>query len=151
MSDERLKCYFIKRWYCTDSYVGLRAYFLDDELVAFSFQGGRKADESFEFISKDSAKKLREYVYSLIVKRDFEYDSLSYIENIDDEVDPMFKIEYNSQILHKYGFLNGEKVEIVKKHYPFSDPRYFHTVEVKRENGVKTEVDCRDLLFEYNK
>jgi hypothetical protein len=49
--DTRLKCYFIKKWYCTDSFVGLRAYFLDDEFVATSYQQGRKFNEDFTFVS----------------------------------------------------------------------------------------------------
>lgn len=147
--DTRLKCYFIRTWYCTDSYVGLRAYFLDGEFVATSFQGGRKAHQDFEFVSLELAKKVRDYILSL---RDGEDDlKINVLEDLDEEMPNTYKIEYNSQILHKTALLNGERVEIIKKRYPWDDKEnYFHTVEVKNKEGKTFEIDCRELDFEYN-
>lgn len=31
VEQDRLKCYWIANWYCTDTWVGLRMYFLDDQ------------------------------------------------------------------------------------------------------------------------
>ena len=151
--DQRLKYYFIKKWYCTDTYVGIRAYFLDDEFVAISTQSGRKMDEDFSFVSKELANKLKIYLRSLVEEVD-EDIHLDVIEEdfMDKEIPPTFKIEYNSQILHKEGYLNGEKVRIIKSNYSWDDKdKYFHTVEIKLPNGKKQEIDCRKLDFEYNK
>ena len=152
--DTRLKCYFIKKWYCTDSYVGTRVYFLDDEFVAISNQMGRKMNEDFSFVSEKLANKLKIYLESLVENK----FNLSIIEDnfLDKEIPSTFKIEYNSQILHKEAFLNGEKVKIVKTNYSWKDKavgekadRYFHTVEILKD-GKKEEIDCRELDFEYN-
>lgn len=153
--DKRLRCYFIKKWYCTDSYVGIRAYFLDDEFIAISNQQGRKHTEEFSFVSKELALKLKKYLECLVIKDEnsFNLDILD-SEELDVDIPSMYKIEYNTQILHDYGFLNGDKVEILKKYYPYDDKnssKHFHTVEIKLPNGKKQEIDCRELDFEYNK
>lgn len=149
--DPRLKCYFIKKWYCTDTYVGTTVYFLDNEFIGYSIQNARKSDENFKFVSKELAEKLRNYLQSL-VETTYDYELMDENE-LDEEFSDTFKIEYNSQILHKEAFLNGELVQITKKIYPWNDKRYryHHTVEVKLPSGENIEVDCRDLDFEYNK
>jgi len=72
VKQDRLKAYWIGNWYCTDSYVGYRMYFLDDEPVAFSIQKGRKWSEKFNWISKELALKVREYLISIMPKREDE-------------------------------------------------------------------------------
>jgi hypothetical protein len=151
-NDTRLKSYFIRKWYCTDSYVGLKAYFLDGEFIATSWQSGRKMDEEFTFVSKEKALKLKIYLESLV-----EEDSgvglidLFKEKDLDEEISNTFKIEYNSQILHRTGLLKGERVEILKKRYSWEDKEnYFHTVKIKKQDGIIEEIDCRELDFEYN-
>ena len=151
-NDTRLKSYFIRKWYCTDSYVGLKAYFLDGEFIATSWQSGRKMDEEFTFVSKEKALKLKIYLESL-VEEDSGVGLIDLFEekDLDEEIPNTFKIEYNSQILHKTGLLKGERVEILKKHYSWEDKEnYFHTVKIKKQDGIIEEIDCRELDFEYN-
>jgi len=150
--DTRLKCYFIKKWYCTDSYVGLRAYFLVDEFVATSYQQGRKFDEDFTFVSKEIAEKLRNYLISLLEPEEevFNFDVFK-DKDLDEEIPSTYKIEYNSQILHKTALYNGERVDIVKTRYDWEEKdKYFHTVEIKDKNNKKFEVHVNELDFEYN-
>jgi len=66
VNQDRLKAYWIANWYCTDSYVGYRMYFLDDEPVAVSLQPGRKSNETFEWFSKEMALRVRDYLISLM-------------------------------------------------------------------------------------
>lgn len=150
--DTHLKCYFIKKWYCTDTYVGIKAYFLDDEFIAISSQDGRKMDEEFSFVSKELALKLKNYLEKLVADSfDFNLDIID--ENfLDEEIPSRYKIEYNKEILHKEGWLNDEKVQIIKKYYSWDQKdKYFHTVEIKLPDGEIKEIDCRELDFEYNK
>ena len=149
--DPRLKCYFIKKWCCTDTYVGIRAYFLDSEFIGYSSQYGRKCNEDFLFVSKELAEKLRNYLQNLAGEIECDYELIDENE-LDKDIPDTFKINYNSQILNKEAILNGELVEIIKSVYPWEDKeRYFHTVKVKLPSGKNIEVDCRDLDFEYNK
>lgn len=146
--DERLKAYFIKVWHCTDSWVGIRAYFFDDVFVAISEQKGRKWDEEFEFVSVELAKKVRDYIVDLKKVEEF---SPSIIKILDEEIeDDTYCIEYAEQIIHKSAYLNGEKVEIVKYRWPGPlKSENFHNVEILH-NGEKKTVDCRDLRFKFN-
>ena len=43
-SEERIKSYFYISWLCTDTHVGAKIYFLDDEAVCVSYQSARKAE-----------------------------------------------------------------------------------------------------------
>jgi hypothetical protein len=51
----RVSGYWFVSWVCTDTRVGGRVYFMDDQPVAISYQEGRKCEEVFEFISVESA------------------------------------------------------------------------------------------------
>jgi hypothetical protein len=149
--DIRLTSYWMKIHYCTDTWVGWKAYYLDNELVCISEQVGRKWDEEFEYVSKESAKKLKEYLISLVQKED-EFDNLT-IMNEDEEHSDKYSIEYSSQIMgrfHKTGLYlpTNEEVEIIKT---FNDYVKFHEVIVKFPNGEEKEIDCRDLRFDYCK
>lgn len=64
---DRVKCYWGKKWLCTDAWVGIKFYFLDDEFVAVTTQRGRKSDEFVKFASEEKYIQFREYVLSKIV------------------------------------------------------------------------------------
>ena len=64
---QRLKAFYYAKWLCTDSWVGGRAYFLDDVLVATSWQSGRKMDENFFWVSQDDFNKVGDYLRTLCV------------------------------------------------------------------------------------
>ena len=93
---ERFKCYWLLKWYCTDSYVGKRMYFFDDVFVAISYKQGRKCQEEFTWVSKEYYNQVKNYLLSLI-----EYD-----ENPDDILtEEDFKIEFGQ----------GEKIDYVEQ------------------------------------
>ena len=149
VENTRLKSYWLRVWYCTDSYVGWKAYYLDDELVCVSSQLGRKCDEVFEYVSTQTATKVRDYLLTLVCPREISVD----IINQDEEYHDNYYVEYSSQIMntfHKFGKYKptGDVVEIVKT---YNDYIHFHEVNVKFPDGSIKEVDCRDILFEYCK
>lgn len=149
-NDTRLTCYFIKLHYCTDTVVGTRAYFLDNELVCISTQAARKSSELFSFVSEEIAFKVRDYLLSLTEPNGFKIDI---IEGFDQEIPDTYNIYYNTQILHKTALLDGEPVEIIKTNFEnegFNSPNYFHSVLIRNENGEDKIVDCRILDFKYN-
>lgn len=63
--EAHMKKYWIHSWYCTDQWVGLAAYFFNDEFVCVSTQVGRKYDEDFEWVSQEAANKVRDFIISL--------------------------------------------------------------------------------------
>ena len=46
--DTRLKCYWVAKHLCTDTQVGILAYFLDDEFICISHQTSRKSSVFFK-------------------------------------------------------------------------------------------------------
>jgi len=144
--DSRLKAYHVKTWQCTDTWVGWEAYFLDKELICLSSQNARKSDKDFEFISRESYIKVKDYLLSLTVD-----EKTINILDLEFNIPEKYTINYNDQILHKTAWLDGSKVEILKRKYSFNEKeKYFHTVEIKTEDDNVKEVDCRELLFDYN-
>ena len=133
-TDTRMKSYFIKTWYCTDSYVGTRAYFLDGKFVAISNQSGRKSDEIFKFSTKETFYLTRDYILSLRDKEEEEFEiNLLSSDDLNKEIDSMYKIEFNSQVRHRFGYLKGERVKIIKTNTPHT----FYVVTIEKENGEK--------------
>jgi hypothetical protein len=78
--DTRLKSYFIKVHLCTDSFVGIKAYFLDGEFVAVSNRNSRKCPEEFEFISTEIAEKMKNYLVSLLEPEEYSVDIISCLD-----------------------------------------------------------------------
>jgi hypothetical protein len=149
--DTRLKSYYIKIHYCTDSYVGIKAYFLDDEFVALSNQVGRKYSEEFDFVSIETAEKVKNYLLTLLEPEEYSV-KIDIIDYLDEEIPSTYKIEYNTQILHKKALYNDEYVDIIKTNFQkegSESPNYFHSVLIKKGND-EIMVDCRDLDFEFN-
>ena len=90
--NERLTYCYYHRWICTDTEVGIRVWYFDNEPVCISWQPYRKSDESFGWISKDKFNQVRNYALSL------KDDSLD-VDIVDDEtinnvVEKFNSIEY---------------------------------------------------------
>lgn len=63
--NDRMIAYPINTWVCTDTRVGVYAYFFDLRLVAVSFQQGRKWPVEFHWISVGEAVPVRDFILSL--------------------------------------------------------------------------------------
>jgi hypothetical protein len=149
MDQDRLKSYWAGNWYCTDSYVGYRMYYLDGEAVAFSTQYGRKSNENLYWFSEEAAIKVREYLVSLILKNE---ETLNIeLADFDKELGDGFTIEFNSQILNDEGAtLNGDPVKIICRIKDTPDYGIDRKLMVELQNGQKQEVLITDLVFSYH-
>lgn len=145
VNQERLKAYWLGSWQCTDTTVGYKVYFLDDEPVAFSSQSGRKSDEYFKWFGLDNAQKVKEYLLSLLL----EEESKLNIEvcDLNDELGIGYQIQFNSQVLNSDNvYHKGEKVEVIsfKKTHPFGIDT---SVTIKLPSGEEKEVEINKLTF----
>lgn len=143
IEQDRLVSYWVSCWYCTDTWVGEQAYFLDDEFVALSTQLARKSRRTFSWVSKEAYDKVEAYVRSFIEKN---AASISVLD-MDADYGEGYKISYNSQILsHLKATLDGQPVKIVRsKERSYDD---LHSVEIKI-GKEKQEIDVDELLFSY--
>lgn len=146
IEQDRLVCYWIGNWYCTDSWVGYRMYFLDDEPVAVSTQNGRKSDEQFEWFGKETACKVRDYILSIIPKEELSIKLCS----LDDDIGDSYKISFNTQVLDwsraKY---EGEPIEFIERIRENPDYGIDQKSRVKLSSGEEIIVDIKDLDFAF--
>ncbi len=104
--DDRLKGYFLKKWYCTDTWVGIQAIYLDDFLVAMTYQSARKNDPEVHFVSQATANKLRKVLTS--------HEPVKLIPK-NEEIEPTYRIDYVNSLLDKEGYYKGKPVTVVRK------------------------------------
>lgn len=149
VDQDRLKAYYIGNWCCTDSWVGWRMYFFDEEPVAFSFQPGRKCDQEFEWFSKEKALKVRDYLLSLMSKDDEEL-GLNF-RNINDDIGEGFKIQFNNQIINPdKATYNGEQIYILERIKDDPDYGIDQNLKIKLKSGEEKVVNIKDLDFKFN-
>lgn len=144
VEQDRLKSFWVGNWFCTDSYVGYRMYFFDDEPVAFSVQNGRRCSEDFEWFSLDSAAKVRDYLLTLIAK---EVELHVSVCDMDEDIGDSFKIYFNSQILNDENVtFNGEKVTLLEriKNSPYGTDTL---LKIQLPSGEVKEVEIEELDF----
>lgn len=65
-SNTHLRQHWIECWQCTDTWVGISVWYMNDVLVAVQSQPYRKSDPEIEFISEDSAAAVKRYLETLI-------------------------------------------------------------------------------------
>ena len=113
VEQDRLKAYHLGPWYCTDSWVGSRLYFFDDEFVAYSFQEGRKCDEKFKWVSKEAVDKVKNFILTFISKEDDW--CISYCD-INEDIGDSYKIGFNTQVLDwSKGRYQGSSFDMIER------------------------------------
>jgi len=146
---DRLKAYWIGNWYCTDSFVGYRMYFLDDEPVAVSIQNGRKCDEDFKWFNMDLALKVRDYLISITRKKEEElnFDTC----DINEDIGNSFKISYNGQILnHNNATLDGQSIKILERIRETPDYGIDTNLKIQLPSGEDKIINISEIDFKYN-
>lgn len=135
----RLKCYWIGKHLCTDTWVGIRAYFLDDNFVCASKQNARKCDENFYWVSDEAANDVRKYILSLKCEDDLSVSLL----DLDEDIGEGYTVEYTGQLLTKEVMYQGSLVTVIKD----SNNGYtnFHTITVEKD-GNMLDIDVRDVI-----
>lgn len=128
----RFKGYWITRWLCTDTWVGVTAYFLDGEPVATSVQTARKNDEQFFFISEEAVERVRMFIYSVMAQEEKRKPSFV---SLDHEIEAFYTVAYGSQIIDRRGFYNGEACDITEVWGTFADIKKWQDVRVKFASG----------------
>lgn len=81
--EDRLQLSPLNTWYCS-SWVGLYAYYLDNELIGFSYLPYSKAKPIFRWISRELAIKLKKAIYE--VAASFEVLTIHVLD--DSPIDP---------------------------------------------------------------
>ena len=136
--DERVKAYYVIKWNCTDTWVGLMAIYFDDRLAGYSWQTARRSDREYEFVSEELALELQAYLESTRPKPKFN------IIDPEQEQDEYYTVAYGSQLLADKGVYNGVPVEVVKK-FPYHTSSNWENVEVKDATGTVTMITLSEF------
>jgi hypothetical protein len=91
-----LVSYWLACWYCTDTWVGIRLYFLDGEFVAISHQTARKNDEIFYWASKDLYLRTKKFVESYCYEDECQIQIVDFEEDVTDG----YNLSFGGQLLH---------------------------------------------------
>ena len=91
-------------WRCTDTEVGVYAYYLDDELIALSFQEARKSDTHLVWVNAELREVMREFILSLYSPA-VELDPFSTIDQV-----------VTDEIIQSYQTTKIEQEELQKKY-----------------------------------
>lgn len=149
-SQTRLTSYYFGSWHCTDTMVGFKVYFFDDEPVAISSQLGRKQTENFEWISKETYKKVKDHILSY---REVQEGEPKLID-LEAEISETYKIEFYGQMYdsHKNNAIyDNSSVRIIDNKKSFNDGVYHpETVLIETEFGEREWVEPKLLSFPYN-
>lgn len=145
--DKRLLGYPIQTWLCTDTLVGMTAFFLDDEFVFLTKKSCRKCHTKYIFKSKESYIKVNEYLKSL---REDERESEFELIDMEYSYGDSYIIEYPTQLLpsfHKIALYKEEEVTVVKVTRGYNS----NNVMIEFNNAKREVVDIKELRFFYNK
>lgn len=138
--ENRVQAFYLRKWYCTDTWVGTVVYLLDNEVVAVSNQEGRKCPMVFEFVNKPSAIKLKTFLLSLVPEEEVA------VINPDKEVAEFYTVYYCNQLLSKEGLVDGQPCVIVAE-----DPDYLgKEVTVEFNNKTTKKVPLTEFKIPYH-
>jgi len=145
---DRVKGYYIKKWLCTDTWVGLVAYFWNGEPLAVSYQSARKSSEKFQFVSVDVANRLKSFILELTESNDPEPT----LADLDEELGETYTVNWASELLVSEAFYEGEKVKIFPVyHTDYSQPSAtWKLVDVEFPNGEVLKVSVENLRIPYH-
>lgn len=116
----KLRGYHIANHWCTDTVVGWKAYFLDDEFICLTVKSGRKCDERFVgWVSKELAEKTKTYIKGLFIQEDdtFEVDTI----DLNEELGNGYKISCASQLIGNKVIYKNKVYDVVRKRYDYND------------------------------
>jgi hypothetical protein len=94
----RLKSYWVANHLCTDTRVGIKAYFLDDEFVCMSTKTNRNDDEHLQWLDEVSYRNVKNYIISL---QEDEGITPPRILNMEEDFGEGYPIQYTGQCLKR--------------------------------------------------
>lgn len=140
----RLKSGYLRKWICTDTWVGLAVFFLDGRPVAITQQSARKSDIHVTFIDAAGVDAMRDFCISLLTES--EHHDVPILAD-DIMIDEFYTVDYGSQLLTKFGFYNGEPVDVIRTWHSYGDIDKWHDVEVRLPDGTLKTINTKEFMI----
>ncbi|HRY03836.1 MAG TPA: hypothetical protein P5256_11935 [Beijerinckiaceae bacterium] len=110
--DKRLRGYWIVRWLCTDTWVGLKALYLDNMLVGYTKQIARKDGVEVKFLSAETADLVRAWLIECTDARPTQPE-IATPNELAVEIDTTYSVPFTGQILDRQGFVGGKRADFI--------------------------------------
>jgi len=138
--------FYFGPWYCTDSWVGWSAIIFNGEVVAVSYQPGRKSSQEIEWVSKSGYNEVKEHLLSISDKG---VDTINCISDGDlfGEFGQGYKVSYGNQILGSKVIYKNELCKVIKTWGDMKDIKLWNYLNLERENGDVETVEMKDVLL----
>lgn len=136
--NERVTGYWIRKHNCTDTWVGVIAYFLDDKFLCITQQEARKSDTYFYFASDKMMRKLHSFLLTLDEENLFGDKDIINMEKL--AIDEFYQLDYSDEIIVREGFYKNEPCTVVGR----TDLK---SVNILLQSGEKMVVPVNSLYF----
>ena len=159
-ANTRVTAYWLAYWYCTDTWVGFRVYFLDDEVLAVSYQKGRKWEEAFTFVSKELKDEFKEYILSFAIKNETKEIKKYYLD-LEQDMQNGISVSFASELMATHVFYKDELCKIIypkgtNKNGQEYDQMYRYnfddneSIKIELSDGIEAIVELSDCVIPYN-
>jgi hypothetical protein len=145
--DERVRGHWLRKWYCTDTWVGLEVISFDGKPIAVTWQQARKCDKEIFFVSVEIARDFRKYLLSAEKSLNVQ------VINPEETIAVMYHVEFTSELLAKNGFYKDQPVEVSwasdeeRRRARSYDPNWWQKVRVKLPDGSTPMIPIQEFLI----
>lgn len=105
--ENRVEAFYVRKWLCTDTWVGTIVYFFDTAPLAVSTQLGRKCNIYFAFVDNERAQKFKDFLQTLSPKKEIP------LLDLNEEVEEFYSVSFYEQLLTKEGQYGGQACTVV--------------------------------------
>lgn len=146
--DARLKQYWIRTWYCTDTWVGTAAIWFDDKPVGFMHQTARKNDKNFRFIDEAAMIEVRNFFVELHIRALTNSGSgnptVATFDDLDQDIGENMTTYHVDGTVNREGVYNDRKCKIVAK---ATTDYLCKQAVIVFEDGARDTVDIAEIKF----
>lgn len=147
--NSKLRAYAVEQWLCTDTWVGMYAIYLDDELVGVSIQRARKSTTEYSWVGEEQAQKVKEYILSIMEEDDPVHTILTE-EQLEEDWGEMYQLGYSSQLLTKEVWYNNTECPVVTEGSWGKDARFDPSFVEICYNGEDIVVPMNQVYLKFN-
>ncbi len=146
--NDKLRSEYITCHLCTDTWVGVEAYFLNGEVACITKQDARKSPKVIlGWTSEEIAQKTREYIKSISI--DPSADKNFDIIDLDQELGDSYEVDYAEQLMHKNVIHKNEICKVIEKPRLTQDGKSNHYEIIVNKAGTEQIVDVRDIKIPF--
>jgi len=125
----RLRCYWISRWLADGISVGCKAIYLDDAVVGYSKQAGRKTPVDLKFLAADRANAVRAWLIACAEKPSRVAPPVASERELATDIGVDFTVDLACAIHDREGYFQGDRADLLS--VPETDNLDDRTAEIE--------------------